>query len=79
MQDEYFVDGLQLLKALYEENEVELQPFDRFEKWVNEELISGHRVSPRQARRAGNWCGFSIMVPGSKRVLDRYVNDYPIY
>jgi hypothetical protein len=78
MPGEKFVDGLALLKALYDANELEHKPLEEFSKWVKEELITGHRVSPRRERVAGTWCGFSIMVPHSKKVLEGYRN-YPIY
>jgi hypothetical protein len=78
MPGEYFVDGVALLKGLYAANELDTKPLDEFSKWVKEDLITGHRVSPLREQMAGDWCGFSIMVPGSKAVLEGY-KDYPIY
>lgn len=78
-RDEYFVDGLALLNALYAANELEREPLEAFAKWVKEELITEHRVSPLRESMAGSWCGFSLYVPANKAALERYQKDYPIY
>lgn len=78
-RDEYFVDGLELLTALYKANELETKPLEAFAKWSKDELITEHRVSPPRETMAGSWCGFSLYVPANKVALDRYSKDYPIY
>lgn len=78
-RDERMVDGAALLAALYEANELDKKPLDDFRKWMKEELITGHKFSPRHAKKAGDWCGFSIYMPGTTDALDRYRKDYPIY
>jgi len=77
-RDEAMVDGLALLKAMYEANKLDAGPIDAFAKWVKEELITEHRVSPDRKAMAGDWCGFSLYVPLTQDALDRY-KDYPIY
>jgi hypothetical protein len=76
--DEAMVDGIALLKAMCETNKLDAAPVDVFAKWVKEDLITEHRVSPPRKALAGDWCGFSIYVPLSQDALDRY-KDYPIY
>lgn len=76
--DESMVDGLALLKALYEANKLEMAAYDAFAKWVKDDLITEHRVSPARETVAGSWCGFSLYVPRTEAALERY-KDYPIY
>jgi hypothetical protein len=77
--DELMVDGFALLEALYEANDLDRAPLDAFEAWAKDTLIAGHRVSPKRTKVAGDWCGFSLFVPGSRRALARYADRYPIY
>ncbi|MBE7491967.1 MAG: hypothetical protein HS108_09480 [Planctomycetes bacterium] len=76
--DESFVDGLALLRALYDANGLDKAPCDTFAAWVKEDLVALHRVSPRATAKAGDWCGFSLYVPSTKAALERY-KEYPIY
>jgi len=78
-RDEFFVDGLALLKALYAANKLDEAPLKEFSKWVQESLIVEHRVSPLRTRQASTWCGFSVYVPATRAAMDRYRKDYPIY
>lgn len=76
--DEQFCDGLAWLKAMYDANRLDLAPWKNFAKWINAELVSIHRCSPRQMTHAGGWSGFSIYVPADTGALKRYLG-YPIY
>jgi hypothetical protein len=76
--DEQMVDGIALLTALYDANELDKAALDTFAAWAKETLITEHRVSPRRESHAGTWCGFSLYVPKTTEALERY-KDYPIY
>jgi hypothetical protein len=77
-RDERMVDGIALLTALYEANELDKAPLDTFATWAKESLVTEHRVSPKRESHAGTWCGFSLYVPKTAEALKRY-EDYPIY
>lgn len=77
-RDERMVDGLALLTALYDANELDKKPLETFAEWVKKTLITEHKVSPAREAHAGTWCGFSLYVPKTQAALDRY-EDYPIY
>ncbi|MGE0708335.1 MAG: clostripain-related cysteine peptidase [Planctomycetota bacterium] len=75
---EVFFDGVALLRGLYAANKVEPKELDAFAKWLKEELITSHRVSPDQEEKAGSWCGFSLLFAVNPGLLKRY-KDYPFY
>lgn len=76
--DELFFDGLQLLRALYQQNELDAAPVDAFDAWAKEKLLAGHKVSPLRVQVAGDWCGYSIYFPVTGRAIDRYAH-YPLF
>lgn len=76
--DELFFDGIQLLRALYQANQLELAPVEAFDAWARETLLAGHSVSPLRERVAKDWCGYSLYFPVTGRAIERYAH-YPLF
>lgn len=77
--DENMFDAFAFLDAMYAANSLETKPLETFKAWSKETLMTGHRVSPEQMRKASTWCGYSLYFPMTQRALDRYTKSYPIY
>jgi hypothetical protein len=75
---EVFVDGLALLRALVRENSRDPAPLDAFEAWCREELVVVRVTSPVAPDQVKRWCGFSLLLPLSEDGVRPYLQRYPL-
>lgn len=71
-EDERFVDVIDWLAELYARNGLSPEPVQALERFVRDDVVLVHRVSPERVEQAGRWSGLSIAIASEGTVLERY-------